>query len=93
MLGFILRPWHLLLLFVASHLNREQQRVIEFLQVEMDGERSTYQFAPGVAPTSLATSTARRLGVTLEKLSALVERHGGATPSAEPAPEPTRKRG
>ena len=52
---------------------------LEFLQVEMDGERSTYQFAPGVAPTSLATSTARRLGVTLEKLSVLIERHGGTS--------------
>ena len=34
MSDFILRPWHLLVLFVASHLNREQQRVIEYLQVE-----------------------------------------------------------
>ncbi len=49
---------------------------LEFLQVVMDGERSTYQFASGVAPTSLATSTAKRLGVTLEKLSALIERRG-----------------
>jgi DNA mismatch repair protein MutS2 len=57
---------------------------LEFLQVEMEGERSTYQFAPGVAPTSLATSTARRLGVTLDKLSALVERHGG-TPEPDQA--------
>lgn len=34
MLEFILRPWHLLVLFVASQLNGEQQRVIEYLQVE-----------------------------------------------------------
>jgi len=34
MLEFILRPWHLILLFLASQLNREQQRVIEYLQVE-----------------------------------------------------------
>ena len=27
MLKFVLRPWHLLVLFVASQLNREQQRV------------------------------------------------------------------
>jgi len=33
MLEFILRPWHLLILFVASQLNREQQRIIEYLQV------------------------------------------------------------
>ena len=34
MLDFILRPWHLLVLFLASQLNREQQRVIEYLYVE-----------------------------------------------------------
>ncbi len=45
---------------------------IEFLQVEMVSERSTYQFVPGVAGTSLAAATARRLGVTLEELSGLV---------------------
>jgi putative transposase len=31
---FILEPWHLILLFLASHVNREQQRIIEYLQVE-----------------------------------------------------------
>lgn len=34
MLEFILKPWHLIVLFLASHLNREQQRAIEYLQVE-----------------------------------------------------------
>jgi putative transposase len=34
MLEFILKPWHLIVLFLASHLNREQQCVIEYLQVE-----------------------------------------------------------
>ena len=34
MLDFILRPWHLLVLFLASHLNQEQQRIIEYLQAE-----------------------------------------------------------
>ncbi len=34
MLEFILKPWHLVVLFLASHLTREQQRVIEYLQVE-----------------------------------------------------------
>jgi len=34
MLEFILKPWHLLVLYVASHLNREQQRIIEYLEVE-----------------------------------------------------------
>ncbi len=53
---------------------------LDFLQVEMEGERSTYQFAPGVAPTSLASSTAKRLGVTLDKLAALLERRKRAMP-------------
>ncbi len=47
---------------------------LRFLQVEMRGESSTYQFVPGVAGTSLATATARRLGVTLEELVELVDR-------------------
>ena len=34
MLEFILKPWHLIVLFLASHLNREQQCIIEYLQVE-----------------------------------------------------------
>ncbi len=50
---------------------------LETLQVELD-ERDdpTYQFVPGVAPTSLAHAVAARLGVTAEELEALVERHG-----------------
>jgi len=47
---------------------------LEFLQVELDRDRrSTYQFHPGVARTSLAALTAERLGVTFEKLSAAVD--------------------
>jgi len=34
MLEFILKPWHLIVLFLASQLNREQERIIEYLQVE-----------------------------------------------------------
>lgn len=34
MLDFILRPWHLIVLFMASQLNHEQQRVIEYLRTE-----------------------------------------------------------
>ncbi|MEE2778715.1 MAG: DNA mismatch repair protein, partial [Acidobacteriota bacterium] len=42
---------------------------LEFLQVQLDEEQSsTYQFAEGVAPTSLAALTAARLGVTFERL-------------------------
>lgn len=50
---------------------------LRFLQVDLnDEQRSTYQFVPGVAETSLAANTARRLGVTFEELSALVDRSG-----------------
>ncbi|MBX3275899.1 MAG: DNA mismatch repair protein [Sandaracinaceae bacterium] len=48
---------------------------LELLQVELDAsDAPTYQFVPGVAPTSLAHSVASRLGVTHEELVALVER-------------------
>ncbi len=48
---------------------------LEFLQVELDAaDDPTYQFVPGVAPTSLAHNVASRLGVTQEELVALVER-------------------
>lgn len=51
---------------------------LEYLQGEIaDGHRPTYQFKPGIADTSLALGTARRLGVTFEELSALVERQVG----------------
>jgi len=40
-LEFILKPWHLLALFVASQLNREQQRIIEYLQAENQVPRET----------------------------------------------------
>ncbi len=46
---------------------------LEFLQVEVDAElRSTYQFVPGVATTSLAALTAQRLGVTYERLASRI---------------------
>ena len=48
---------------------------LAFLQVELDArERPTYQFARGVARTSLARRTAERLGVTRDELQALVEK-------------------
>ncbi len=46
---------------------------LEFLQVELDGETPTYQFVPGVAPTSLASQVASRLGVTREELEKLLD--------------------
>ncbi len=59
----------------AGELEREPPvPVLEFLQVETDDSlASTYQFRPGVAETSLATATAERLGVSFEKLSALID--------------------
>ena len=46
---------------------------LAFLHVELDeSQQSTYQFIPGVATTSLAASTADRLGVTFEQLQALI---------------------
>ncbi|HYP87773.1 MAG TPA: DNA mismatch repair protein [Polyangiaceae bacterium] len=70
--------------FITTHFlafaNRlAQSRSIEhlaFLQVELDAQRRpTYQFAPGVAGSSLAAHTAERLGVTGEQLSALIQRN------------------
>ncbi len=47
---------------------------LEFIHVEIDAsQRSTYQFLPGVATTSLAAVTAERLGVTFEQLSKLID--------------------
>ncbi|MCC6876650.1 MAG: DNA mismatch repair protein [Sandaracinaceae bacterium] len=70
--------------FVTTHFldaarELERGRTIErltFLQVELDREdKPTYQFVPGVAPTSLAHQVAARLGVTREQLERMVDRH------------------
>lgn len=72
--------------FVTTHFLDFSRRLeserpvshLRFLQVELDrNQRSTYQFVPGVAETSLAANTAKRLGVTFEELSTLVVRSGG----------------
>jgi hypothetical protein len=34
MIEFVLKPWHLVVLCVASYLNHEQQRIIEYLEME-----------------------------------------------------------
>jgi len=34
MLALVLKPWHIIVFSLSSHLNREQQRVIEYLQAE-----------------------------------------------------------
>ncbi len=61
---------------------------LEFLQVEIDAaQSSTYQFGPGVATTSLAVGTARRLGVDFERLAAAIdERTGSSSGSSDREP-------
>ena len=50
-----------------------------FLQAEVDGDRgATFRFIPGVATTSLAVGTARRLGVTLNELERDVEKRNSS---------------
>ncbi len=49
---------------------------LRFLQVELgEHQRPTYQFAPGVATTSLAGHAAARLGVTRDQLLSLIDRN------------------
>ena len=65
--------------FLAFAKRLEQSSKIPnlaFLQVELDEQRRpTYQFAQGVAGSSLAAHTAERLGVTAEQLSALIQQN------------------
>ena len=65
--------------FLAFAARLERERTIEelrFLQVELGPEqRPTYQFAPGVAHTSLAGHAAARLGVTRDQLLSLIDRN------------------
>ena len=61
----------------AARLARERKIAdLRFLQVDLGAdEKPTYQFAPGVAQTSLAGHAAARLGVTGEQLLSLIERN------------------
>jgi DNA mismatch repair protein MutS2 len=61
----------------ASGLERSRRiPSLSFLQVELDADRMpTYQFAPGVAQSSLAGHTAERLGVTGDQLLQLIEQN------------------
>jgi DNA mismatch repair protein MutS2 len=65
--------------FLAFAARLEEQKTIDslrFLQVVLGpNHEPTYQFAPGVAQTSLAGQTAARLGVTGDQLLALIERN------------------
>ena len=56
---------------------------LRFLQVEMDPDRrSTYQFVPGVADSSLAGLMAERMGITFDQIADELRRRD---PSALPA--------
>ncbi len=61
----------------AARLEKEAQIPdLRFLQVVLGpSHEPTYQFAPGVAATSLAGHAAARLGVTGEQLMSLIERN------------------
>ncbi|MEY4544889.1 MAG: mismatch repair protein [Pseudomonadota bacterium] len=68
--------------FVTTHFLEFTSRLeaalplpgLEFLRVGLDADhRPTYRFEPGVAPSALAQATARRLGVTQNELTGLVQ--------------------
>ncbi len=60
--------------FASSLQQRQSLPQLQFLQVELDEhEHPTFRFVPGVASTSLAGQTAKRLGVTRLELEQLVE--------------------
>ncbi len=94
--------------FISTHFleyarTLEQDRPIsnlEFIRVDLSKEEApTYRFIPGVATTSLARNTARRLGVTLDELSGLIDirnaasavKSAGFVSSLSKAPEPKVK--
>ncbi|MEM6794632.1 MAG: hypothetical protein AAF725_11675, partial [Acidobacteriota bacterium] len=58
----------------AAELERDRPYGgLRFLQVEQGEGAGSYQFIDGVARTSLASETARRLGVTFEELAEQIE--------------------
>lgn len=60
----------------AARLAAEGRPHLSFRQVELGPhDVPTYRFVPGVAKTSLAHSTATRLGVTKDELLRLIETH------------------
>lgn len=71
----------------AAQLERQPTVAhLGFLQAEIDGDRgATFRFVSGVATTSLAVGTARRLGVTFEELERHLEgRAAAGLPDASP---------
>jgi DNA mismatch repair protein MutS2 len=73
--------------FANQLQNRGASDGLAFLQAEIDDQRgATYRFIPGVASTSLAVGTARRLGVTFEELESILEKrleNRGGSPSEQ----------
>ncbi|MEM9860128.1 MAG: DNA mismatch repair protein [Myxococcota bacterium] len=64
----------------ARRLEGDAGADLQFLQVELTKEETpTYQFVPGVAPTSLAHAVAARLGVTQEELESLADKAAGSS--------------
>jgi DNA mismatch repair protein MutS2 len=61
----------------AARLDAEKKiAALRFLQVVLGpDQQATYQFAPGVAHTSLAGQAAARLGVTGDQLMSLIDRN------------------
>ncbi|MEJ2581251.1 MAG: DNA mismatch repair protein, partial [Acidobacteriota bacterium] len=74
--------------FAEQLQHRNASHGIAFLQAEVDEERGpTFRFIPGVASTSLAVGTARRLGVTFEELEGILEKRLDCVPSSEEVDE------
>ncbi len=58
---------------------------LRFIQAEVDpNQGATYRFLPGVASTSLAVGTARRLGITFEELERKLATRAGLDSDGEP---------
>jgi DNA mismatch repair protein MutS2 len=77
------------LAFAARLAEERKIDALRFLQVELAANHEpTYQFAPGVARTSLAGHAAERIGVTGDQLMALVERNIAHAESPRHAPWP-----
>lgn len=70
---------------LAQRLAAQPETLLGFLQVELDPQLApTFRFVPGVASTSLAGSTAARLGVTRDELLLLIRRHSALAPPKPP---------
>ena len=60
--------------FAAQLRNRSESDGLAFLQAEIDEDSgATFRFIPGVATTSLAVGTAKRLGLTFDELERVLE--------------------